>query len=154
MNFVDVFLQILSVGKWFATKFTFVIFVAFMNCVDMILQMACFRKWFTTRFTFVIFVAFMNCVDMSLQISCQRKLFITRITVVSLVAFMNYMNVFFQTLCSICGLRDIQIHFLFFIEKDKAFNPVSSKWNLCLSRTQQHLVVHNNNLTFDGLFFL
>ena len=38
----------------------------------------------TTRFTFVIFMAFMNCVDVFLQISCTIKWCYTRITLVFL----------------------------------------------------------------------
>ena len=32
------------------------------HCMNMSFQSACFGKWFTTRFTFVIFVTFMNCI--------------------------------------------------------------------------------------------
>ena len=42
-------------------------------CEYMCLQMSCLRKWYITRFTFVIFVAFMNCVDVIFQRSCFRK---------------------------------------------------------------------------------
>ena len=44
-----------------------------MKCMNVFLQITSLRKWFATRFTFVIFVAFMNCVDVFLQISCLRK---------------------------------------------------------------------------------
>ena len=36
------------------------IFVAFMNSFDMNPQMSCLRKWFATKFTFVIFLFFVN----------------------------------------------------------------------------------------------
>ena len=44
-----------------------------MNCVNMFLQMSCLRKWFTTRSTFVIFMAFMDRVYVYLQIFCWTK---------------------------------------------------------------------------------
>ena len=37
--------------------------MAFMNCVYVFLQSACLRKWFATKFTVVIFMTFMNCVS-------------------------------------------------------------------------------------------
>ena len=66
MKCIDVSLQIICLSKWFVTRLTFVISVAFMDCLDVLLQMMCLRKWFVTRFTFVIFLAFMNCVDVFL----------------------------------------------------------------------------------------
>ena len=76
-------------GKWFTTRFTFVIFVAFMNCMDVFLQSLCTRKWFSSRFTFVIFGAFMNSVNVCLQISCLIKRFATYFTI---MIFINSMN--------------------------------------------------------------
>ena len=68
--YVDVCLQIGCFRKWFTTRITIVIFLAFRNCVNMLLQIACSRKQFTTRFRLVIFVAFMNCMNVHLQMSC------------------------------------------------------------------------------------
>ena len=61
------------IRKWFTTKFTIVIFVAFMNCVDASFQTLYISKWFPTRITFMIFVAFMNIVDVVSQIVCMRN---------------------------------------------------------------------------------
>ena len=46
--------------KWFTIGLIFVILDAFMNFLDMSLQMMWMIKWFATRFTSVIFVAFMT----------------------------------------------------------------------------------------------
>ena len=40
-----------------------------MNFLSMELHTSCYREWFATRFTFVIFVAFMNSVNVLLQIA-------------------------------------------------------------------------------------
>ena len=89
--------------------------MAIMNCIDVSLQMLCLRKWFTTRFTFVIFVAFMNCVDVLLQTSCLRKRFTTRFTFLIFVAFVNSLNMLvylyfatkFTCICNLCGLHEL-----------------------------------------------
>ena len=95
-NFTNMFHQMLCLRKRFATRFTFVTFVALMNYVVVFLQTSCLSEWFTTRFTFVTFVALMNYVDVLPQIVCARKWFTTWIRFVIFETFMNFFCVALQ----------------------------------------------------------
>ena len=124
----------LRMRKWFTTRFTFVIFVAFMNCMNMSFQRPCFRKWLTTRFTCcVIFVAFMNGVDVFLQICCSRKWLATRFTFVISLSFMYIIDVslqapslrkWFVTWYAFYAFMNCfgVLHFLFIFESEFFFN--------------------------------
>ena len=87
MDYVDVFLQISCLRKCFTTRFTLVIFLAFMNCVNVFLQISCLKKLFTTGFTFVILLEFFElCWCVSSNVLPERMIYNK---VLIFLAFMN-----------------------------------------------------------------
>ena len=84
--------------KWFATRFTFVIFVAFLNCVVMSLQTSSLRKWFTTRFT-VIVISSMYEFHMECKGVFRLKRFCTNITIEyfwTIIVIVSVMSTYFN----------------------------------------------------------
>ena len=83
------------------------------------LQIWCLRKWFVTKLTFVIFVAFMNSMDVALQMKCMRKCSMFNIHIYDLCGlyelcgcvsskFLLQKMIFHKIyICNLCGLHEL-----------------------------------------------
>ena len=137
------------VVKWFSTRSTLIIFVAFMNVVDVRPQSTSFRKWFATRFTFVSFATIITFVNMLLEMFC-ISFFDKKFTFVFLVAFILYgfassnflhWKIIFQKItfifccfCELCGLKFPIRHHL---------TPFNTIWHhTCGVKTPNNTIQH------------